>query len=317
MARQRVLITGGTGLIGRRLALILAAEGYEVALLSRAEAKAGPFSTYRWDIEKQYAEEEAFSDLYGIVHLAGAPIADKRWTARQKRVIVESRVKSVQLLAQCLEKQTQKPSVFIGASAIGYYGADTGDELLTEEAPAGSDFLADVVKKWEQAYEPIAEMGIRMALIRAGVVLSPDGGALPKLVRPVRWGVGAALGSGRQWMSWIHIQDVCRMFVWLLKQEQLAGVFNGVSPEPVTNSEFTGRAAGVLRRPLWLPRVPGFVLKAALGEMAGMVLGGNRVSAEKLQKAGFTFRFPTINEALQDLLGGDSQQALSSGQKIK
>ncbi len=301
--KKRVLITGGTGLIGTRLAAMLLAEGYEVALLTRAKARNGAYPTFTWDIASRRIEEGALQNLYGIVHLAGAGVADKRWTAKRKSEIIRSRTQSTALLIDELKKVAVKPSVFVGASAIGYYGADTGERLLDETSPVGDDFLAHVVEAWEASYQPIDELGIRKALIRVGIVLSKDGGALVELSAPIRWGVGAALGSGSQWMSWIHIEDICRVFMRALEDESWSGVYNGVAPNPVTNKTLTRLAAKALGRPLLLPAVPAFALRLVLGEMALIVLGGNKVSGKRLLDAGFQFRYADAAAAVQAALG--------------
>ena len=302
--KKKVLITGGTGLIGSRLSAHLHKRGYEVALLSRAKETDAPYQTFTWDIPRKQVEEGAFTNLYAVIHLAGANVADKRWTSNRKELLIKSRTESIALLAEQLRKEQQKPSVFLGVSAIGYYGIDSGKTLLDEAAPPGDDFLAGVVRKWEAAYSPIESLGIRTALIRVGIVLSKDGGALAELASPIRWGFGAPLGSGDQWMSWIHIDDVCRIFVHLLENETCHGIYNGVAPEPVTNRTLTRLAAKALKRPLWLPNVPAFALRLALGELAQVVLGSNRVSCGKLLRSGFEFEHSHAPEAIEKALSG-------------
>jgi hypothetical protein len=186
---------------------------------------------------------------------------------------------------------------FISASAIGYYGMYTGDTLLQEESPAGEDFLAEVVIKWEAAADQFKELGIPVSKLRVGVVLSIDGGALPQLAMPIKLGFGAALGSGKQLMSWIHIDDICEMFIHIV-DKNLVGTYNGVAPEPVNNQQMTKEVAQVLSKPLWLPKVPAFAMKLALGEMAGIVLGGNKVSADKIRDSGYKFKFSKLGKAL-------------------
>lgn len=190
----------------------------------------------------------------------------------------------------------------MGASAVGIYGTDTGAEWMTEDTSAGEDFLADVVVQWEQAVSRIAELGIRVVKLRIGIVLAAEGGALPKITQPIKWWVGAPLGSGDQYMSWIHIADLCRMMTYAIDQPALAGTYNAVGPDPATNAQLTREAARVLKKPLVLPNVPAFVIKMMFGEMAGIVLGGNRVSNKKIKAAGFTYQFDTLSDALRDLL---------------
>lgn len=301
---KKILITGGTGLIGTRLSAMLQSEGYEVVLLSRSNEAESPYQVYAWDIAGKRIEEGALQNLYGIVHLAGAGVAEKRWTSKRKREIIESRTASTALLIEGLKNVVQRPSVFVGASGISYYGMDTGDQLVDENSPDGEGFLAEVVKAWEASYAPVARLGIRMALIRTGIVLSKDGGALAELSSPIRWGVGAALGNGRQWMSWIHLDDLCRIFIQALENESWKGIYNGVAPNPVTNKTLTGLAAKALRRPLWLPSVPAFALRLVLGEMALMVLCGNKVSCQKLLNEGFKFTYTDAGTTIQDILSG-------------
>jgi uncharacterized protein (TIGR01777 family) len=301
--KGKVLISGGTGLVGKALQKHLQAEGYEVALLSRQRGLGAATKHYVWDIQQQYIEPAALADTDYIIHLAGAGIADQRWTEARKKEILESRTLSSRLLFQTLQKTGHSLKAFVSASAIGFYGADTGEQKLSEESPRGQDFLADVTAAWEQEVQPIANLGIRTAMLRIGVVLAKDGGALPKLVQPIRLGAGAALGSGQQWMSWIHIQDLCRMFSFALENTQIQGPYNAVAPTPLRNEALTKLAAKVLKKPLFLPAVPAFALKLAFGEMATVVLGGNHVSAAKMAQAGFTWRYAEGEEALRDLLG--------------
>jgi uncharacterized protein len=300
--KGKILVTGGSGLIGSRLSELLTEAGYEVAWLSRSSGTADKYKTYTWDIEGGVIQDGALEGLKAVVHLAGAGVADKRWTEARKKLILESRTKSTALLMEKLSGIGLKPKVFVGASAIGYYGADTGDAMVDEKSPAGDDFLAQVVKSWEASSAPIEGMGIRRVLIRVGVVLSNNGGALPQLLAPLKFGFGAPLGTGKQWMSWIHIDDLCRLFLEAIENTAYTGVYNGVSPSPVTNKEITKEAAKVLNKPLWLPPVPGFVLKVALGEMAQIVLGGSKISSKKAEEMGFKYDYTHLNSALKNIL---------------
>ncbi|MEQ8418098.1 MAG: TIGR01777 family oxidoreductase [Imperialibacter sp.] len=300
--KGKILVTGGSGLIGSRLSELLTEAGYEVAWLSRSSGKADKYKTYKWDIEKGAIQDGALEGLEAVVHLAGAGVADKRWSEARKKLILESRTKSTALLMEGLSALGLKPKVFIGASAIGYYGADTGDAMIDEKSLAGDDFLAQVVKSWEASSAAVEDMEMRRVLIRVGVVLSDKGGALPQLLAPLKFGFGAPLGTGKQWMSWIHIDDLCRLFVEAIQNTAYEGVYNGVSPSPVTNKEITKEAAKVLKKPLWLPPVPGFVLKVALGEMAQIVLGGSKISSKKAESMGFKFDCPHLKGALESIL---------------
>lgn len=299
---KNVLITGGTGLIGSRLTELLLQGGHRVSLLSRKKEFIPDVTVYQWDIAKKNIELEAIEKADYIIHLAGAGVADGRWTDNRKREILESRTGSAGLLYESLKQTGHRPQAFISASAIGIYGADRGDELLSEESSYGNDFLATVTKAWENSVQPIADLGIRTVKLRIGIVLSEKGGALAKLAAPIRLGAGTALGSGRQWMSWIHIDDLCRMFMYALENESLAGAYNAVGPHPDTNTDLTRAAADALDRPLILPNAPAFALKLLFGEMAVVVLGGVRVSNRKIAQAGFGYRFAGLPSAMADLL---------------
>jgi uncharacterized protein (TIGR01777 family) len=294
---RKVLVTGGTGLVGQRLIARLQAAGYDVAILSRS-ANSGDIKTYVWDINKAYIDPKAFENTDIIVHLAGAGVAESKWTPQRKDLIYNSRVKSTLLLYNYLKDHDHQVKTFVGASAIGLYGADTGSSFIQETAPVGHDFLAHVVDAWETATNKISGLGIRLFQPRIGIVLSNEGGALKELLKPP---VAAPLGKGNQYMSWIHIDDLCRMIIYGIEHDQLAGPYNAVGPKPKTNTEFTKVAASVMGKPYLPIPVPKLVLKLMLGEMAQIVLGGSRISAEKIMQAGFQFKFPKLEEALEDL----------------
>lgn len=301
---NHVLITGGSGLVGSRLTELLRAKDYTVSHLSRSPAKpSSSIPTYQWDIQKQFIDPQALADADYVVHLAGAGVADQRWTDERKQAILNSRTASTKLLHDAIAQAGPSTiKAFVSASAVGRYGTDTGDTILTEESPTAHDFLANVVVQWEAAVDTIKDLGVRTVKYRIGIVLSPDAAALPPIARTVRWGVGAPLGSGDQYLSWIHIDDLCRLFIYALENNEVAGVYNAVGPQPVTNQQLTQAVARVMRRPLWLPNVPGFALKLALGELASAVLGGNRVSSRKIEDAGFRYKFDKLEVALADLL---------------
>ena len=301
---KNVLITGGSGMVGTRLSELLLEQGYTVSHLSRSPGDdSSPVIIYLWDIKQQYINPAALPQADYIVHLAGAGVADQRWTEKRKQVILDSRVQSTHLLHDAIVKQDPSTiKAFVSASAIGIYGVDTGDTWLTEDSPAANDFLADVVVQWEAAVDTIQALGIRTVKYRIGIVLSDQGGALSPIAQTVRWGVGAPLGSGQQYMSWIHIDDLCRLFIYALEHDTLAGTYNAVGPQPITNRQLTQATAQALHRPLWLPNVPPFALKLALGELSSAVLGGSRVSSQKIEDAGFRHKFNKIEVALADLL---------------
>jgi uncharacterized protein len=303
---RNVLITGGTGLIGTRLTQMLIEKGYFVSHLSRRKGK-GQVKTYQWDLKNGTIEEEALLKADYIINLAGAGVFDKKWTNEFKQEILESRIEAIHLLADKIKMlkliDNHKIKAFISTSAIGYYGADTGNDAITETSARGNDFLSGVVKEWEVAAEKINNMKIRTVVIRTGIVFSKNGGALEKLIAPVKMGGGAALGTGKQYVSWIHIDDLCGIFIKALEDENIKGVYNATAPEPVTNEVLTKAIAKKLNKSVLLPNVPGFVLKFMLGtEKALLVLGGNKVSSEKVQKAGYIFKYPSLEMALQNLI---------------
>ncbi len=303
---MNILITGGTGLVGNELTEQLLRNGHTVSILSRSKQHIPNVSVYTWNLKKGEIEDGALQNVDVLVHLAGAGIADERWTNERKKIIIDSRVQPVELLLAKFKTIGKAPKAFVSASAIGFYGGDRGDERLTEKSAAGDDFLADCTVRWEAIADKFGrELGCRVAKIRIGVVLSKDGGALPKLIQPIKFGAGAALGSGKQWMSWIHITDLAAIFVKTIEDDTTLGAYNATAPYPVSNEEMTKVAANALNRPFFLPKVPAFALKLALGEMAIVVLGGTYVENKRLAEAesNFTYQFPEINKALINLLG--------------
>ena len=300
---ERILITGASGLIGARLTELLLQQGDEVVHVGR-NPRPGRVPSYTWDVPKGIMDRRAVDSVDAIIHLAGAGIADKRWTKARKKEILESRVQSIGLLYEVLKKGNHQVTSFVSASAIGYYGFGDASKVFTEASPAGVDFLAQVTKQWEEASEKINSKGIRVVKLRIGIVLSEKGGALKSMAAPVKLGVGAALGDGKQYMSCIHLDDLCSAFIKAVKDKSMQGVYNAVGIPPVTNLELTRAIAKILKRPLWLPPVPAFVLKLMLGEMAALVTTGSKVSSEKIQKAGLRFMFPELESSLRDLLRG-------------
>lgn len=294
---KNILITGGSGLVGKKITQLLEKKGYEVAWLSRSPEKYKQKSFF-WDVDRQTIDQKAIEWADAIIHLAGEGVADKRWTDSRKRAILESRTLSTQMLYNAIEKAASKPNVFISASAVGYYGFNTGDALQTEESEAGKDFLAQVVIAWENRVKMFDKAGLRTVLLRIGIVLDKNGGALKEMMKPP---VAAPLGSGAQWMSWIQIDDLARMFVFALEDEKVQGIYNAVGPKPATNAELTEKAAKKARKLFINFGVPGFGLKLALGEMAQMVLGGNKVSSKKIEQEGFNFRYPDLESALEKI----------------
>ncbi|MFN6088273.1 MAG: TIGR01777 family oxidoreductase [Cyclobacteriaceae bacterium] len=298
---QKILVTGASGLVGSRLTAMLLEKGHHVSHLGRSK-KTGSIPSFVWNVENKFIDLQALEGVDTIIHLAGAGIADQRWTAQRKKEILESRTHSTHLLVDTLKNQRHAVKTFVGASAIGYYGFGQGEEVFTEESKAGGGFLADVTREWEEQTDTIATLGLRLVKLRIGIVLSEKGGALAEMAKPIRFGVGAPLGSGKQYLSWIHIDDLCAMFIRAAEDQSLQGVYNGVGTNWVTNAELTKAIAHILNRPLWLPNIPTFVMNLILGEMAGMVLNGSKVSSEKIQKTGFQFKYLELNAALRSLL---------------
>jgi len=293
-------ITGASGLVGSTLGPLLTGGGHSVTSLRRA-SNGGDAAAAVWD-PKNRNDPKWFEGFDGIVHLAGENIAARRWTPAQKARIRESRVRGTRNLCEALARMERPPSVLVSASAIGYYG-DRGDEVLTEDSRPGSGFLADLCREWESATEPAREKGIRVVLMRFGVILSPDGGALAKMLTPFRLGGGGRLGSGKQYMSWIAIDDAAGLIAFSLTHDSLAGPVNAVSPNPVTNREFTKTLGRVLRRPTVLP-MPAAAARLAFGEMADeALLCSERVQPTRALDAGYEFRFSHVEAALRHLLG--------------
>lgn len=298
---ESILITGGSGLIGRSLSELLEKRGYNVCWLTREKSGKSAFQEYEWNPGKGTIDEEALLKADHIIHLAGAPLNGKRWNKKVKRFLRDSRIQTAELLYTACERLGKFPKSVITMSASGYYGYDTGDVWKSEQDPPGDDFLATLVKDWEAAACKFQSAGTRVGMARTGVVLSSKGGILPIMAAPVKIGFGAALGRGNQYMSWIHEKDLVNAFVFLLEKE-LEGPWNMVAPGPVTNRETTLEIARLLKRKILLPNVPPFVLRVIVGEMAEAVLGSSRVSPAKLEKEGFIFEFPRLEEALSDLM---------------
>lgn len=301
---QRVVVTGGTGLIGRALVRRLVEEGREIVLLSRRAA--GPEDlpagarVLRWDGRTAAGWGEAVDGAAAIVNLAGEPIAGGRWTAARKRRIVASRRQACEALLAAVGAARTRPETLLQASAVGFYGDRAGQELSEESAP-GRGFLAETTVDWERASVPFENLGVRRVLLRTGIVLARDGGALPRILLPLRFGVGGALGSGRQWMPWIHLEDEIAAILWLLARHELAGPFNLTAPRPATNAELTREAARRLGRPAFF-RAPAWALRGALGELAEAVLGSQRALPARLLASGFRFRYSELGPALDALL---------------
>ena len=301
------LITGGTGMVGSALTLRLIRNGHSVVILSRrARSSNNPLIRYSaWDPSLGQIEETAIREADYIIHLAGANVAEKRWSAKRKQEILESRVRSGEFLVESLQKIPNRVKAVLGASAQGWYGADPvipNPNPFVETDPAHTDFLGSTCQSWEQSLHPLPSMGIRLIQLRIGIVLSTKGGALAEFIKPIRFGISPILGTGKQMISWIHLDDLTNLIEWSLLQESVSGIYNASAPNPVSNRSLMQALARAYGRPFIPIPVPALLLKLILGEMSIEVLKSTTMSVDKIRQAGFTFQFPYIEEALSDLL---------------
>lgn len=300
---KKILITGATGMIGTRLTSLLLEKGHEVSHLSRSQKAGSPVPVFVWDPARKEIDQQAIKNIDVIIHLAGAGIADKRWTEERKEEILQSRTLSANLIRRTITAQGQhQVKVFISASGVDYYGTkNLGAAFIESSPPGGEDFMSQVAIAWEKEADAFCEIGMRVVKIRTGVVLSRESIALRKISLPVKLFVGAPLGTGDQYFNWIHLEDLCEIYLKAIEDSSMQGAYNAVAPTAVTNRELTKEIANVLSRPLWLPAVPGFVVRLIAGEVADVVLKGGKVSADKIQQEGFDFRFNTLRSALKDI----------------
>jgi len=296
-----ILISGGSGLVGKALCKRLLSDGHEVRILSRNPQANSRLKSFYWNVEKNEIDEKAFDGVEHIVHLAGSGIADKRWTDARKKDIIDSRVESIKLITDVVKKKKILLKSFVGASAIGIYGMVTSNKLFTETDKGKNDFLTETCIKWENAYQGIDSTSQKSCVIRIGVVLSANGGALKKLFPLFTLGLGSGVGSGKQHMPWIHIDDLVSVFYEGLFNPNFTGIYNAVSSEETTNQVFSKQLAISLSKPFFVPNVPAFMLKLLFGKMANVLLEGSRVSNQKLINTGFRFQFPTLNEAFKNI----------------
>jgi len=297
-----ILITGGTGSIGKRLTDALLEKGYHVSHLSRKPGNDPQVKTFLWDVSDNKIDEQCIEGVDIVIHLAGAAIADGRWSDERKKEIIESRTKSIGLIYISIKSRPNKVSAVISAAAVGYYG-DRADELMTEESSVGNGFMPECCIAWEKAIDEGKTLGLRIVKFRTGVLLDKEGGALPQMAMPVKLFAGAAFGSGKQWIPWIHWQDAVNMYLLAISNINLTGVYNMAAPTPVTNKQLMKAIAHQLYRPLWPVNVPAFVFKLFLGEMSIIILGSTKVSAQKIQEDGFIFKYPELTEALKQIYG--------------
>lgn len=298
--KEVVLITGASGMLAKELSKRIGTK-YDVRFLTRKKQHDHEFE---WDIRQQTIDENAFENVAHVIHLAGANISEKRWTNERKKELISSRIDSADLILKTLRKKNIKLKSFISASGINYYGTKTTDKIFTEEEDPGNDFLSEVVVLWERAADAFKEQNIaeRVVKVRTAVVLSEKDGALKKMLPPIKAGIGSPLGSGKQYMPWIHIDDICSMYIFALENPAIDGAYNAVSPEHTTNENLTKKIAEILKKPLFMPNVPEFVLQLIFGELADALLKGSRASSQKITDAGFHFEFPHLQTALENLL---------------
>lgn len=297
----KVLITGGSGLLGKAISEILLKNNDEVVWLSREEGRYNSIKKYKWDVDAGYIDEKAFDHVEHIIHLAGAGIADKKWTIEYKAEIINSRIQSSELLYNYIKKLKIPIKTFVGASAVGFYGAKSGEGLINENEKPFNDFLSRTCVAWENSYNPLRELGIRTPIVRTGVVLSTNGGAYKKMLPPFKYNLGCSIGSGKQYFPWIHIHDIANIFVYVLKNQALTGIYNGTGSEAVTMNFFSKQLAKSIHRFTFLPNVPTFVLKLVLGESHLMITEGLKISNQKIKDAGFKFEFEKLSDALSAL----------------
>lgn len=307
-----VLVTGGTGLIGKSLTRHLTAKGYEVIILSRTpplDSDNGKVTYAAWDIAEQKIDSSAIAKADYIINLAGAGVMEKRWTKKYKKEIIESRTKSSELIIKTLEETNNHVKAVLSASAQGWYGEDPAKKLIkgegfVENDPADENFLGETCRLWEQSIEPVIKQGKRLVKLRIGIVLSNAGAAFSEFKKPLRFGIAGILGDGKQVISWIHIDDLCRIFIYAIENEQLSGSYNAVAPVSVSNKNLILKLAKLTRGQFFIPvHIPQFILKIILGEKSIEILKSTTVSSEKIRKAGFTFLYPSIDVALKELTG--------------
>ena len=297
----KVLITGGTGLVGTHLSRKLQEMGYEVGILSRTKRNENKLHTYIWDYNKNEIDKDAINTSDYIIHLAGVNLGERRWTSNRRQLVFDSRIKSAELIYNNMDKGNNRLMAFITASAIGYYGAITYDKVFSETEPPADDFLGQTCKKWEQVADRFTDIGIRTVKIRTGVVLSKQGGVLPKIIIPIKLGIGSAIGDGNQYFPWIHIDDLCSIYLKAIEDTKMIGAYNAVAPEYITNRQFMETIARNLDKPFWFPKIPAIAIKVILGKMSEMILTGSRISSDKIKNSGFVFRYPNLESALEQL----------------
>ncbi|MBV42443.1 MAG: TIGR01777 family protein [Crocinitomicaceae bacterium] len=303
MVQKSIVITGGTGLIGQEAIQFFSEQGYTLRILSRAQqfSELKSVQYFQWNPSNQLIPDEALRGAHAIVHLAGAPIAE-RWTAAYKQIIIESRVKTADVLLKAIKRlpDSDRPKIIVGASAVGWY--PSSNELQSESVERAAGFIGDVTEAWENALNGFETIGMRTVSLRIGLVLSPHGGFLSRLKPIFNLGLGSAIGDGKHWQSWIHIEDVVRLFHWTISNDSCSGLYNATSPEPVTNLAMSRTLARGMKRPFWAPNVPEFALRLLFGKMSSILVASHRMDASRIEASGFEFNYPTLEEALLNVL---------------
>ena len=300
---KNVLLTGGTGFIGKHLTDVLIENGFTVSILSRSNRKnTSSITYYKWNLKDDFIEKDAILNADYVIHLAGEGIVEKRWTKRRKKAILESRIKPIDLIFSILKEHNKTLDAFISASAVGIYGAITSQEICTENTPPANDFLGTTCQKWEAAADQITSLGIRTAKIRTGIVLGKGEGFLKKITPGFKAGFGAILGSGKQYIPWIHVEDLCQIYLKAIVDIEMQGAYNATITDNTTNATLSRILAHLYGYSIWLPNIPAFIIKLGLGEMSIAVLEGQRISSEKIQKAGFEFQYTDIETTLSTSL---------------
>ena len=299
---EHILITGATGMLGKDLIASLLYSGYRVSVLVRKPQQIKDVNVYLWDVDQQEIDTNCLTGVDSIIHMAGENISSEKWSPARKKKIIDSRVLSTALLYHAIATTKNQVKHFISASAVGYYG-NRAEDILSEDSIAGNDFLADCCVQWENAVDKGKSQGLRVVKIRTGVVLSKEGGALPAMSAPVKWFAGAALGSGKQWMPWIHHKDMTAIYIHALENTEMTGAYNACAPFPVTNATLTKAIAKKLHRPVWPFNVPEKVMKLILGEMSAIVLNSTNTTAQRLLDTGFIFDYTLLDNALSDIYG--------------
>lgn len=298
---KKILLSGATGMVGRKLSRKLYERGYQVEVLVRHKKEKTDFKSYLWDYKARFLEADALDNTYIFIHLAGATIS-KRWTDSYKKEIYSSRVDSAQFIFDEMKNHQIHPEAFISASASGYYGQVTSEHIFAESDQPGKDFLGTVCEAWEKKAFQFNELGSRVVCIRTATVLSGKGGALETLRKPIDMGLGAPLGTGKQYFPWIHEDDLVNIYLKAVEDASMEGSYNASAPEYINNEVFTKKLAAHLGKTIFLPNIPKFLIKAILGEMSLLALQGSRLSSEKIEKAGFNFAYKTLDSALADVL---------------